>query len=136
MLGAAGVVVGTRFEATVEALLGAEEVKAIVAATAADTTRDRVLDIVVDSPWPHRFTARTLRNRFTDTWHDDEEGLRSNADAKAEFIAGVTRGDLDYLPIWAGEAVDLITGIDGAAAVVGAIADEAAKAVTTVQQTA
>jgi nitronate monooxygenase len=130
-LGAAGVVVGTRFEATTEALLDAEELKAIVAATAADTIRDRVLDIVVDSAWPARFTARTLRNRFTETWHDDEDGLRVDSDAKAEFRAGVARADLDYLPIWAGEAVDLIACCDTAAAVVAQMVDDAAVAIST-----
>jgi nitronate monooxygenase len=125
VLGAAGALIGTRFEATNEALLSAEELKAITAATAADTVRDRVLDIVVDSPWPARFTARTLRNRVTDTWHDDEDALRTDADAKAEYRDGVARGDLDYLPIWAGEAVDLINELDTAAALVARIAAEA-----------
>jgi nitronate monooxygenase len=134
VLGAAGVLIGTRFEATTEALLSAEEVKAITAATAADTVRDRVLDIVVDSPWPARFTARTLRNRVTDTWHDDEDALRTDADAKAEFRAGVTRGDMNYVPIWAGEAVDLITELDTATALVTRIADEAARAISGVHQ--
>ncbi|WP_319456368.1 MULTISPECIES: nitronate monooxygenase [unclassified Mycobacterium] len=131
MLGAAGVLIGTRFEATTEALLGAEELKAIVAATAADTTRDRVLDIVVDSEWPARFTARTLRNRFTDTWHDNEDGLRFDPAAKAEFRQGVSRGDLDYVPVWAGESVDLITELDTASAVVARLVDEAALAIST-----
>ena len=130
VLGAAGALIGTRFEVTTEALLSAEELKAITAATAADTIRDRVLDIVRDSPWPARFTARTLRNRLTDTWHDAEDGLRTNADAKAEFRAGMVRGDLDYVPIWAGEAVDLITELDTAGALVARIADEAAAAIS------
>jgi nitronate monooxygenase len=136
MLGAAGAMVGTRFEATTEAMLTAEELKAITAATAADTTRDRVLDLAADSDWPARFTARTLRNRFTDSWQADEDGLRSDADAKAEFRAGVARGDLDYLPIWAGEAVDLISELDTASALVGSIADEAARAISTAHATA
>jgi nitronate monooxygenase len=129
VLGAAGALVGTRFEATMEAMLSAEELKAIVAATAADTTRDRVLDLAADSDWPARFTARTLRNRFTETWHDHEDGLLVDADAKAEFRDGVARGDLDYVPIWAGEAVDLITELDTASVVVTRIADEAAQAI-------
>jgi nitronate monooxygenase len=129
VLGAAGALVGTRFEATTEAMLSAEELKAIMAATAADTTRDRVLDLAADSDWPARFTARTLRNRFTETWHDHEDGLLVDADAKAEYRDGVARGDLDYVPIWAGEAVDLITELDTASVVVTRIADEAAQAI-------
>jgi nitronate monooxygenase len=77
------------------------------------------------SAWPARFTARTLRNRFTDIWHDHEDGLRVDADAKAEFRQGVSRGDLDYVPIWAGEAVDLINEWGAADAVLRRIVDEA-----------
>ncbi|MCP9273578.1 NAD(P)H-dependent flavin oxidoreductase [Mycolicibacterium arenosum] len=133
VLGAAGAVIGTRFEATPEALLSAEETAAIVAANASGTTRDRVLDVAQDSAWPRRFTARTLRNRFTDTWHDKEDALRFDSIAKEEFTAGVDRGDMDYLPIWAGEAVDLIAGVEPAAAVVERIADEARWALNSVR---
>lgn len=129
VLGAAGALVGTRFEATVEAMLSAEEVKAIMTATAADTTRDRVLDLAVDSDWPARFSARTLRNQFTDAWHGHEDALGVDADAKAEFRAGVACGDLDFMPIWAGEAVDLITELDTAADLVVRIAHDAAQAI-------
>ena len=125
MLGAAGAMIGTRFEATPEALLSPVEIAAIVAAGAENTTRDRVLDIVQDSPWPHRFTARTLRNRFTDAWHDNEDALRFDSIAKEEFTAGVDRGDIDYLPIWAGEAVDLIAATEPAGRLVARIVAEA-----------
>lgn len=128
VLGAAGAVIGTRFEATHDAVLTGAEADAIVAATAADTTRDRVLDVVRDSPWPHRFTARTLRNRFTDAWQGREDALRFDAGAKAEYAAGVERGDPDYLPVWAGEAVDLVSGVEDAAPLVGRIVDEAVRA--------
>ena len=134
VLGAAGAMIGTRFEATPEALLSDAEVAAITGASAADTVRDSVLDIVVDSPWPGRFTARTLRNRVTDTWHDREDDLRTDTEAKAEFRAGVLRGDPDYVPVWAGEAVDLIAERDSAAALVRRIADDAARAIDGVRE--
>lgn len=133
VLGAAGAMIGTRFEATTEALLSAAEVEAITAATAADTVRDRVLDIVVDSDWPARFTARTLRNRVTDAWHDREDDLRTDTAAKEQFREGVARGDLDYLPIWAGEAVDLVTERASASALVRRISDEATRAMAAVR---
>lgn len=132
VLGAAGAMVGTRFEATHQALISAEDGKAITAASADDTTRDRVMDIVRDSPWPRRFTARTLRNRFTDRWHGHEDALRFDSSAKAEFRAGVDRGDPDYLPVWAGEAVDLISELDDASALVGRITAEAIRALDAV----
>ena len=55
VLGAAGAVIGTRFEATHEALITPDAVKAIIAAGAEDTTRGRALDVVRDSPWPERY---------------------------------------------------------------------------------
>jgi nitronate monooxygenase len=132
VLGAAGAMIGTRFEATHQALISAEEGKAITVASADDTTRDRVMDIVRDSPWPRRFTARTLRNRFTDTWHGHEDALRFDSNAKAEFRAGIDRGDPDYVPVWAGEAVDLISELDDASALVGRITAEAIRAIDAV----
>lgn len=130
MLGAAGAMIGTRFEATNEALLDAEEAKAITAAGAADTIRGRVLDIAADAGWPAEYSARTLRNGFTDTWQDRESELASDDRALTEFRTAVDRGDRDYLPIWAGEAVDLITDLDSASVLVTRIAEQAEHAIT------
>jgi nitronate monooxygenase len=129
VLGAAGAVVGTRFEATHEALISAEEAEAIAAAGAEDTTQGRALDVVRGSQWPARYPARTLRNRVTDTWQGREAGMDDAT--KAAYRDGVDRGDLDYVPIWAGEAVDLISGRDSAAALVGRIARDAEHAIAT-----
>jgi nitronate monooxygenase len=129
VLGAAGAVIGTRFEATHEALITAEEAKAIVAAGADDTIQGRALDVVRDSPWPARYPARTLRNKVTDTWQGREDDMDDAT--KAAYRAGVERGDLDHLPIWAGEAVDMITGAESATALVGSIARGAERAIAT-----
>jgi nitronate monooxygenase len=130
MLGAAGAMIGTRFEATHEALLDPEEAKAITAAGASDTVRGRVLDIANDADWPARYPARTLRNRFTDEWAGRESELESDQSALAEYRAAADRGDRDYLPIWAGEAVDLITELDSASGLVARIAEQAAATIT------
>lgn len=130
VLGAAGAVIGTRLQATPEALIGPAERQAIVAAGAEGTVRDRVVDIVSNSPWPHRFTARTLRNRFTDAWHGREDALRTDGDAKDDFAAGVERGDPAYVPVWAGEAVDLIGDVPPAGELVERIVAEAVAALS------
>jgi nitronate monooxygenase len=132
MLGAAGAMIGTRFEATHEALLDPEESKAIIAAGAADTVRGRILDIATDAGWPARYGARTLRNGFTDRWQGREAELESDHDALAEFRAAAARGDRDYLPVWAGEAVDLTNEIDSASAVVADIARQAEQTIAAV----
>jgi nitronate monooxygenase len=127
VLGAAGAVIGTRFEATHEALITADEVAAIAAAGAEHTIQGRALDVVRDSPWPRRYPARTLRNTVTDAWQGREDNIDDAT--KEAFRDGVDRGDLDYLPIWAGEAVDLINEQVSATALVGRIARDAERAI-------
>lgn len=134
MLGAAGAMIGTRFEATNEALLDAHESKAITAAAAADTVRGRVLDIATHAGWPTTYPARTLRNKFTDVWQGRESELESDDNALAEFRAAAEAGDRDYLPIWAGEAVDLITELDSASALVARIAEHARATITATER--
>lgn len=129
VLGAAGAVIGTRFEATNEALISAEAAKAITDAKAGDTTRGRVLDIAAGSAWPSRFSARTLRNRFIETWQGREHELEADHKTQQEFQAAAERGDLDYMPVWAGEAVDIISELDSAAALVTRIAQGAERVI-------
>ncbi|MFI6042841.1 NAD(P)H-dependent flavin oxidoreductase [Nocardia sp. NPDC051321] len=124
-LGAAGALIGTRFEATHEALLAPEEAKAIVAATGDETSRNRVYDIARRSPWPARYTARMLRNRFFDSWQDREDELRTDTAAQQGYLDAVEQDDPAALAVWAGEAVDLISSIDYAADVLARITAEA-----------
>ena len=64
MLGADGVVVGTRFWASQEALVHPNLHAAALAAGGDDTVRQSVLDIVRGRPWPARYTGRVLENDF------------------------------------------------------------------------
>ncbi|MFD0361429.1 NAD(P)H-dependent flavin oxidoreductase [Nocardia sp. GCM10030253] len=128
-LGAAGALIGTRFEATHEALISAAEAKAIVAAHASDTECNRALDIARGSAWPAEYPARTLRNPFLDRWHGREAELASDPVALQEYRDAAERDDLDYVPVWAGEAVDLITDLESAADLVGRIGRDAEKAI-------
>src|SRR5215471_4011147 len=52
VLGAAGALLGSRFQASAEALVAPEIAKAIVGGRGEDTERSRVLDIAHDWPWP------------------------------------------------------------------------------------
>jgi nitronate monooxygenase len=121
-LGAAGALVGTRFLATTEALLDPAAKKAIVAAGGEETERNSVLDIARGSRWPGEYTARTLAHPFLDTWRDREDELTANAAAKSDYQRGVTSGELPPLPVWASQAVDLITDLPAAADVVAWLA--------------
>lgn len=132
-LGAAGAMIGTRFEATHESLLTSTEAKLMVKATAADTTSGRAIDIAarpLETRWPAQYPARTLRSPFTDSWQDRDAELDANPEVQQQFRAGAAALDPDYLPIWAGEALDLIDDLELAAPLVGKIAADAERALT------
>jgi nitronate monooxygenase len=125
VLGAAGALLGTRFQASAEALVPPEAAKAIVEGRGEDTERNRVLDIARGSAWPERYSARTLRNAFLDQWRGREAELEADEGARADYRCAADRGDLSVVPVWAGEAIDLITDLPPAADLVTLIAAEA-----------
>jgi nitronate monooxygenase len=127
-LGAAGALIGTRFQATTETLVDPSITKAILEGAAEDTERSSVLDIVRDSGWPSKYTARTLGHPFLDQWRGREAELAANPAARQAYQDAVARGDLPPSPIWAGEAVDLINDLPSAANLVATLATEAEQA--------
>ncbi|WP_369389403.1 NAD(P)H-dependent flavin oxidoreductase [Streptomyces sp. CG1] len=124
-LGAAGALLGTRFQATAEALVDRATARAIVAGHSEDTERNRVLDIARGSHWPAKYTARTLPHPFLDRWRDREAELANDAQARQSYQEAVARGEIPALPQWAGEAVDLIDDLPCAAGLVGTLAAQA-----------
>jgi len=127
-LGAAGVLIGTRFLATPEALIAPGAVKAILEGSGEDTERSRLLDIARGVPWPARYPGRAIRNAFLDQWRGREEELAGDQAARDAYEAAFARGDESVMPVWASEAIDLITEVVSAADLVGIIAREAAAA--------
>jgi len=124
-LGAAGALIGTRFQASAEALVPAEVSKALLDAHGADTERSTVLDIARGAPWPDKYPARALRNAFLDTWRHRESELRADPAAQRRYREAATRNDPDVVPVWAGQAVDLIATIEPAGDLVAAICADA-----------
>ncbi|MFI1095412.1 nitronate monooxygenase [Streptomyces sp. NPDC020917] len=127
-LGAAGALVGTRFQATPEALVDPAAAAAIVAGGGEETERNRVLDIARGSAWPSAYTARTLGHPYLDRWRDREGELAADEQARRAYQADVARGAVPQLPVWAGEGVDLITGLRPAADLVADLAAQAEEA--------
>ena len=127
LLGADGVLVGSRLWATAEANVSERMQRAAVAATGDGTIRTSVMDIARKLDWPERFTARVLRNRFTDTWHGREAELREAGDEPArEWTEGWTAGDPDRSNTFVGEAVGMIQTIESAGVVIERMSAEAA----------
>ena len=124
-LGAAGALVGTRFQVSSEALAPAEVTRAILDGSGEDTERTRVVDIARGAPWPARYPGRALRNAFLDRWRGRESELEADEDAKSRYREAATRGDPAALPVWASEAIDLITHLAPAADLLAQLAEEA-----------
>jgi nitronate monooxygenase len=125
VLGAAGALVGTRFQASGEALNAPGIAEAIVAQTGDDTERSRVLDIARGASWPRQYTARTLRNAFLERWRGREDELADDDAARRAYAEAASTGDLAVIPVWAGEAIDLIRDVPSATDLVPAIVAEA-----------
>jgi nitronate monooxygenase len=128
-LGAEGVLVGTRFYATLESL-GHDKAKArIVTALGEDTLRTSVFDIVRGCSWPDGITGRALRNHFTMRWHDNEHKLAAALDSEmVRYQAAAPRGDVDTAVVFAGEGADLINDVPPAGEIVARLVTEAERA--------
>jgi nitronate monooxygenase len=127
-LGAAGALIGTRFFATPEALADPAVTKAIVDGYGEDTARNRVHDILRGSPWPERFPGRARRDVFLDEWEGREQELAADPGARQAYREAVGRGEVTPVPVWASQAIDLITGLVPAADLVTLLAEQAAGA--------
>ena len=126
MLGAAGVALGTRLYATVEAA-GFEAAKQrIVDASGDDSLRSVVFDISRNNVWPAPFTGRCLVNDHARRWMGREVELMQNVQAvAAEYAAARAAGNFDTAAVIAGEAVGLIHDVPPAAEIVDRIVTEA-----------
>src|ERR1035441_2416296 len=127
-LGAAGALIGTRFQASAEALVDPSISKAILEGRGADTERSTVLDIARGSRWPAKYPGRTLSHPFLDEWRGREDQLAADAEAKRAYQEGVKRGDLTPIPVWASEAIDLINDLPPASELVGPLVAQAENA--------
>jgi nitronate monooxygenase len=73
MLGAEGVLVGTRFWAAAEALTPKSYTDMAIAVTGDTTTRTKTLDALRGVPRPKEYSFRVLGNKLTDEWVNRED---------------------------------------------------------------
>jgi nitronate monooxygenase len=126
MLGASGVLLGTRFYASVESDGAEEAKKLIVAATGGSTVRSVIFDLSRNIIWPAPFTARSLINDHLKQWTGREVELLQRMDTVAdEYAAARAAGNFDVAAVFAGEAVGLIHDIPPAAEIIDRIVAEA-----------
>jgi len=126
MLGAQGVLMGTRFYASIEALGHEQAKEQIVAARGSETKRTQVFDVVRGLEWPEEYTGRALRNDFLERWDGWEKELATAPDGEDEaFRKAEQEGNTDISMVWCGEAVDLISDVPAAAELVRRVGAEA-----------
>ena len=127
MLGADGVVMGTRFWAAEEALVAEGFHRAALAADGDATLRSSLPDRARGYDWPGGFTIRTLRNAWVRRWEGDAEGPVSDA-ARADYAAALAAGDAGGAPAIVGEGVGLLREVLPAGEIVARVMREAREA--------
>ncbi|HEY5105278.1 MAG TPA: nitronate monooxygenase [Caulobacteraceae bacterium] len=109
MLGADGVMIGTRLWTSPESLAHPNHQRAVIDAEGDDTVRQTAADLAAGVDWPAEFTGRVLRNAFVERWHGREREHRAAADAeRASYRAARAAGRSDEIGVYAGEVVGLI----------------------------
>ena len=126
MLGAAGVLCGTAFFASDEAL-SPEGAKTVATAASGDhTLRSSVFDVARGLDWPGAWNLRTLRNHFSDRWAGEVESLKADAAVQRDIYASAAaKGDFDTAAVIVGEGVDLVMRREPAADILTRMVAEA-----------
>jgi nitronate monooxygenase len=125
VLGAAGALIGTRFQATAEALIDPAVADAIVTGAAEDTQRSSLLDLVRGAAWPPQYTARTLGHPYLERLRGKSPEHATDPRLRRDYQDDLARNAIPALPVWAGEGVDLITDRPRAADLVAMLTSQA-----------
>jgi len=126
MLGADGVLIGTRFWASAEALTPQAMTDRAVRATGDDTVRTKAIDRLRGVPWPQEFSFRVLKNKFTDEWaHREAEAARARGILARAYGEARAKQDLDMYLTVVGEAAGLLHDRPGAASLIENIVRQA-----------
>jgi nitronate monooxygenase len=126
MLGADGVLIGSRLWATTESL-AATGAKTQATQTNGDgTARSEVFDILRRKNWPAPYDFRAIRNDLHRSLEDNIAALKASPDtARDSYEAGVKAGDFKHAHATVGEAVGLIADIPTAHTLIDRITQQA-----------
>lgn len=126
MLGAEGVLVGTRFSASNEALVFPGWHDALIGADGDDTVQTTIVDIARKRDWPERFSIRVVENNLIHTWRGREAEMKAASDDAAKaYEKAAAAGDSDNYGVIVGENVGLIRGIEPAGKILERMVAEA-----------
>ncbi len=119
MLGADGVLVGSRLWAAQESLAAKGAVDMALATNGDGTARTGIFDILRRKNWPAPYDFRAIRNALHRSLEGDVAGLRAQPEeARAAYDAGVAAGDFSRAHATVGEGVGLIKDVAPAAELV------------------
>jgi len=122
MLGAEGVVVGTRFWASAEALTPKAHTDKAIGVTGDSTIRTKALDALRGVPWPREYSFRFLKNKLTDEWAEREsEAFGAFGTLSEQYAQARARNDLDSTAVVCGEAVGLLKDRPSAESIVNSM---------------
>ena len=126
MLGAEGILMGTRFYASEEADGHPVAKRRICEAKEAETIRGLLFDISRQRVWPTPFTGRCLINKHVERWQGKELELLQNIDQVAkDYETASAAGDFDIAAVIAGQAVGMIDEVLPAREIIERIVREA-----------
>jgi nitronate monooxygenase len=120
MLGADGVLIGTRFMASQESQAPQGFRQAIIRADGDSTMKSTSADIARKRYWPNsEFVVRVLKNSFVAKWHGREREMEKAIDVEYErFWAAFKAGDADNSGVLMGEVSGIIQDAPPAAQIV------------------
>lgn len=120
MLGADGVLVGTRFIACPESEAPEGFRQAIIAADGDATMKSNSVDVVRKRYWPNpEFVVRVLKNSFVDKWHGHERELEAAIDVEHErFWSAFRAGDADNAGVLMGQVSGIVHDAPPAAQII------------------
>jgi NAD(P)H-dependent flavin oxidoreductase YrpB (nitropropane dioxygenase family) len=124
-LGAEGVLVGTRFMATLEAPIHPNFKQAIVDSDGHDTILTEIPDLASQRVWPGAM-SRAKRNQFIERWSGREWALRQNAREIGKQVAAArAAGDRENASLGYGQDAGLIDSIKSVREVIDQMVAEA-----------
>ena len=127
MLGADGVMLGSRLWASPEALVHPDHQRVAVAPPTETVRSARNLPKIARGyDWPEEFTGRVLRTAFAARWHGREAEHRAVAEAaRPGYLAAVAEGRTEESGVFVGEAIGLMRDVSPAAEILTRMTKEA-----------
>jgi nitronate monooxygenase len=126
MLGADGVMLGSRLWASPEALVHPNHQRVALAADGDVTIRQTSADIARGYDWPAEFTGRVLRTAFVSRWNGREAEHRAMSEAaRPNYLAAVAEGRTEESGVFVGEAIGLMRDVSPATEILACVTKEA-----------